>query len=65
MNPLPFLPGVPDDLAQWIAARGLPIRGKHRRDPAEKRKTLARRRAANKVARASRRLNRRLQRLRA
>ena len=39
-------------------------RSKHRRDPAEKVKTIARRRAASKVARRSRKLNRRLERIR-
>lgn len=53
--------GIPADLAQMILGGR---RAKHRRDPKEKRKTIARRRAASKVARRSRRLNRRLERLR-
>lgn len=64
MNGLNFLPGflhgVPGGLAGF-----LPLLGKHRRDPLEKAATLARRRAKNRVARGSRRLNRRLQRERA
>lgn len=48
-----------------ITAGFLPRRGKHRRDPKEKIKSQARARAAAKVARQSRKVNRRLERLRA